>query len=124
MKQIAKFDELIKANAKPADHPDVSLTLVRAYYLSQHRGTECVDFSETIDYDNIPLIIKNCKEHGIDKITISSRYSSLTDTLWGFLQNGCTIEGMTEVPQEYVRVSQYEGKEIPKMPAVILKIIA
>ena len=123
MKHIAKFDELLKMNAKPADHPEVCYRLVFAYGRSINKNADALDFDDIVWDNEVVDIVKGCREEGIERITISSTFSGLTDLLWEFVKNGCRIVGMKQVPAPYTEYD-HETKEtfFPLIPAVELVI--
>ena len=103
MKPIKKFEEAItcKESRKLSDF-GINSTMFWAYRKSQEAGCEFLNFDDVIwDYDVAP-IVEACQEEGIERITISSTFSSLVKTLYFFDELGCKIEGMTSVPVVYV----------------------
>lgn len=102
MKLIKKFEDVIasKDSRKLSDF-GINSTMFWAYRNSRADGCEYLNFDDVIwDYDVAP-IVEACQEEGIERITISSTFSSLVETLYFFDELGCKIEGMTSVPTTY-----------------------
>lgn len=93
--------------------------MYRAYNNSIDDGNEEIDFNDVIWDRDIEPIINTCRENGIETFTISSTFSSLTETLWIMAQNGCTILGMKEVNASY---KDWQTGERAKIPALIIKL--
>ena len=70
-------------------------TAYRLYADAQRRGNALIDISEpaTDAADLIDLL----RENGIEAFTFSSTWSSAVETAWAFQQNGCRLDGMTEI---------------------------
>ena len=99
MKPIRKFEEAIacKESRKLSDF-GINSTMFWAYRKSQEAGCEFLNFDDVIwNYDVAP-IVEACQEEGIERITISSTFSSLVENLSFFDELGCKILGMTFVP--------------------------
>lgn len=122
MKQIAKFDELLERNVTAADHPEVSIAMLRAYWLSKNKQAEYVDFGECLCDAAIEQIVQECRDAGIDRITISSGFSSMPTTIWRFIECGCELTGMMKVPADYMDGEFGEELRRPMIPAFVIKI--
>ena len=75
--------------------------IYRLYSEAQERGNAYIDLNDTIWDDQVPALIGNLREYGIEKFTFSSTWSSAVETAWLFTQNGCTLEGLVEVNSPY-----------------------
>ena len=64
---------------------------------AQERGNAYIDLNDTIWDDQVPALIGNLREYGIEKFTFSSTWSSAVETAWLFTQNGCRLEGLVEI---------------------------
>lgn len=123
MKTIAKFDKVDRNNRTPLSEMGINSTIYRAYRDSKESGAEYINFAEVIwDYDTAE-IYKFCKEEGIEYITISSTFSSLTERLWDLTQYGCKIEGMIKVPMRWTDYDPELRQVVQaKAPALLIKI--
>ena len=101
MKEIRKFEEAIENQVKSLKDEGINATMFWAYRKSKYCGNELIDFSEVIWDTDIEEIVKTCKENVIKEFTISSKFSSLIDTLVGFEKLGCKMNGLTEVKAPY-----------------------
>lgn len=85
------------------------------YEYGQDRGNEYIDLHDVIWDKDVPALIERLRKAGINKFTFSSTWSGTVETAWLFLQNGCKVEGMTEIngtstaifTDEYERVPAY-----------------
>jgi hypothetical protein len=112
MKNIRIFDEA-ESTGRSIKELGINDTLYWAYKNSQDAKNEYIDFNDVIWDTDIEPIIDFCKEAGIDHITISSAFSSLTTTVWEMTKLGCTIEGMTEVNSVHTNWRTGERDRIP-----------
>ena len=71
--------------------------IYRLYSEAQERGNAYIDLNDTIWDDQVPALIGNLREYGIEKFTFSSTWSSAVETAWLFTQNGCRLEGLVEI---------------------------
>ena len=60
-----------------------------------------IDFNEVIWDNEVQSIIKTLRDNGIEKFTFSSTWTSAVKIAWLFTQNGCTLEGLTEINEGY-----------------------
>lgn len=85
------------------------------YENAQKRGNEHIDLNDVIWDKDVPAMIDRLRKVGIKTFTFSSTWSGTVSTAWLFLQNGCKLEGMTEIngtcqafmTDEYERVPAY-----------------
>lgn len=122
MKRIAKYDEL--KNGREDDRfKTANLTIYRAYIDSLEADTEDLNFNDVIWEKDIDKIIETCREENLKQITISSSFSSLTNTLWEMIKYGCKITGMKLIPTIYETYNTDTGKmEKDLKPAIIIEI--
>ena len=87
----------------------------RLYENAQERGNEHIDLNDVIWDKDVSAMIDRLRKAGIKTFTFSSTWSGTVSTAWLFLQNGCKLEGMTEIngtcqafmTDEYERVPAY-----------------
>ena len=85
------------------------------YENTQERGNEYIDLHDVIWDKDVTALIDRLRKAGIEKFTFSSTWSSAVETAWLFVQNGCKLEGITEIngtttaifTEEYERVPAY-----------------
>ena len=85
-----------------------------------HRvGNDLIDLNRCIWEKEIPALVEKFRKYGIDAFTISSGYSSLNETIYAFLQNGCRMDGMviTHLPYQ-----DFMSDEFKTGPAFLLRI--
>ena len=92
--------------------------IYRDYKDSRDRENTTVNFHDVIWDKDVKDLIDCMRANGIDRFTFSSGWSSSVETAWLFIQNGCKVEGMTQVNgnQNYFSVG-YE-----QLPAYIFSI--
>ncbi len=78
-----------------------------------------IDFNEVIWDNEVESIIKTLRDNGIEKFTFSSTWSSAVKTAWLFKENGCTLEGLTEVNEGY---EDFITGKMKKTPAYLFKL--
>lgn len=78
-----------------------------------------IDFNDVIWDNEVPSIIQTLRDNGIEKFTFSSTWSSAVKTAWLFKENGCTLEGLTEVNEGY---EDFITGEMKKTPAYLFKL--
>ena len=78
-----------------------------------------IDFNEVIWDNEIQSIIKILRDNGIEKFTFSSTWTSAVKTAWLFTQNGCTLEGLTEINEGY---EDFITGKMKKAPAYLFKL--
>jgi hypothetical protein len=123
MKHIAKYDEAQRQQVRKLSEYGINSTMYWAYQDSLEADADYLNFNDVIWDRDIPAIIEACKEEGIDHITISSTFTSLTPTIWEFKKRGCELEGMIEVKTHHQRYNLETGEmEQEKLPAFLLKI--
>lgn len=69
-----------------------------------------IDFNDVVWDQDVDEIIKHCKEFEIKKITMSSNYSSVIQTLGLFQDKGCKITGLKKVKSQYTDFYTHEYK--------------
>ena len=85
---------------------------------SMEKGNDLIDLHDNIWDENVPALIDSLRKCGIERFTFSSTWSSAVHTAWLFLQNGCTNEGITEIPPGHFPFGNDEGM----IPAFIFSI--
>lgn len=60
------------------------------------RGNEYMDI-DNINKNEIPAMVESFRKYGVDRFTMSSTWSSAVNAGWAFVQNGCQVQGMTEI---------------------------
>lgn len=127
MKEIAKFEEIIRKTRAgeelSASEENVNTTLYWAYRSSKDRNLETLDFSDVIWDRDIPQILETLKAEGLEEFTISSTFSGLLETIWGFEQLGCRMEGLVQVRQPYDNFNEDTMEMEPAYkPAACIKL--
>lgn len=100
MKHIELLD-IAAENKQRFEEIGVNRTFGAAYFAALESGNELPDFNEVIWEDDIEAILDDCRRFGFQQFTISSTFSSLTQTIAEFIRLGCRLEGMTEVNARY-----------------------
>lgn len=78
-----------------------------------------IDFNEVIWDNEVQSIIKTLRDNGIEKFTFSSTWTSAVKTAWLFTQNGCTLEGLTEINEGY---EDFITGKMKQTPAYLFKL--
>ena len=89
------------------------------YKDSQDNKNQYIDFSDAIWDNEVQSIIKTLRDNRIEKFTFSSTWSGAVRTAWLFTQNGCTLEGLTEINEGY---EDFITGEMKKTPAYLFKL--
>jgi hypothetical protein len=118
MKNIQIFDDAADTGLT-LDELGFNGTLYWAYMRSKDAENEYIDFNEVIWDKDIEPIIDFCKTMGVDHITISSTFSSLTTTVWQMTELGCTIEGMTQVNATH---TDWQTGKRARVPAFLIRM--
>lgn len=100
MKKINKIEEVKNKDVRLED-VGINRTFYWAYIRTQETTNENLDFEDVIWESDVEGIIKNCKEFGLKKFTISSRFSSLIDILAEFEKQGAKLIGLTKVTTRF-----------------------
>lgn len=123
MKIIKTYEDLMNDPKQRTEAKDVNWTLYKAYRDSRKAGTDDLNFSDIIWDEDIESILATCREEGIERITISSTFSSLTEVLWELCQRGCSLDGMKSIPTQFKRYDSEQDKEVTEYrPALVVKI--
>ena len=101
MKTISKNEE-IKNKAVKLEDVGINRTFYWAYIRTQETTNKTIDFADVIWENDIEGIISNCKEFGLNEITISSKFSSLIDILAEFEKQGAKVKGLTKVTSRFI----------------------
>ncbi len=117
MKEIEIFEKA-KTSDKKLSELGINSTIYWAYWRTQEARNCLLDFSEVIWDRDIEEIVNFCHENKIRSFTISSTFSSLTETLWEFKKLGCEIAGMKEVNASYTNL---DGTRAVR-PAIIIRV--
>lgn len=123
MKTIELYERLEaerrKGNLEALKEAEISNNLYWGYFRAKENGNELIDLYEYILEDQIPALVKQARELGIEEFTISSGFSGLQDTLAIFEEQGVTISGLTKVKTGLTGF----GTDEPKLKnAIIMKI--
>lgn len=91
----------------------------KMYEDAKDRGNEYIDLHDVIWDRDVPALIERLRKAGIDKFTFSSTWSSAVETAWLFVQNGCKLEGLTEI---YGTCTAFMSDEYERVPAYVFSI--
>ena len=109
---IAKYDEIAEKKDDAA-FKQISADLYWAYHTSKRLG------SDDLVLDDVKW---TKEEYGIKQIAFPSTWSGAIDTIWEFIKNGCTVEGMKEVAIRQTIDPDTDQMIQEKAPAFIIKI--
>lgn len=101
MKEIKVFEEARAAECKNLCEAGINPTMYWAYFYSKEAGNDLIDFNEVIWDNDIPEIVRACREYGIREFTISTTMSSLIKTLAEFEKLGCKVFGIMQVKTRF-----------------------
>ena len=119
MKEIKVFEEAIATKCKNLREAGINPTMCWAYHYSKKAGNDLIDFHEVIWEEDIPEIVKICRENGIREFTISSTFSSLIPTLVEFEKLGCKMFCLMQVKAPYKDWRTNENAIIPAIKMVL-----
>ena len=122
MKRIAALDAAVGKEITFGEL-GVCRTFYWAYRNSLDAGTDDLDFEDVIWEQDIPDIVENCRRFEIKRFTISSRMSSLTETIAEFEKNGCRLIGLTQVPSRFTETTADWEEKRRINPAFEIKIL-
>lgn len=91
----------------------------KMYENAQDRGNEYIDLHDNIWDKDVAPLIERLRKAGIRKFTSSSTWSSMVGTAWLFVQNGCKLEGMTEINGT---CTAFMSDEYERVPAFVFSI--
>ena len=83
------------------------------YKNAKDRGNEYIDLHDVIWDKDVPTLIERLRKAGIEKFTFSSTWSSAVETAWLFIQNGCKVEGITEINGTTTAIFSDDYERIP-----------
>ena len=89
------------------------------YEYAQDRGNEYIDIHDVIWDKDVPALIERLRKAGIQKFTFSSTWSGTVETAWLFVQNGCKLEGLTEINGT---TTAFMSEEYERVPAYVFSI--
>lgn len=118
MKHIELLDRAAE-NKMKFEEIGVNRTFCAAYFAGLESGNELPDFAEVIWEEDIEAILDDCRKFGFRQFTVSSTFSSLTQTIASFIRLGCKLEGMTEVKARY---NDWRTGEKEIRPAFLLSL--
>lgn len=119
---IAKYDEIAEKKDN-VGFKEISADLYWAYHTSKRLGTEYLVLDDVKWTKEIAPIVKECREYGIKQLAFTSTWSGAINTIWEFVKNGCTVEGMKEVIIDRQTIDTKTNELIQeKVPAFIIKI--
>ncbi len=98
MKTIQAYEEAIENGTKDLSGAGINRRMYLAYRHSKKAGAADLNFDDLLWDTDVDHIVQTCRRECIERITISSSFSDVMGVLWAFLQKGCTIEGMKNVP--------------------------
>ena len=101
MKTIDKIEKVKNMNVLLED-VGINRTFYWAYIRTQETTNNILDFNDVIWESDVEGIISNCKEFGLNEITISSKFSSLIDILAEFEKQGAKVKGLTKVTSRFI----------------------
>lgn len=118
MKTIEIFETIMgeKRNPRMAGS---NATMYWAYVESKEAGNDLIDFHEVIWEEDIPEIVRICRENDITEFTISCTFSSLIETLAEFEKRGCKMNGLTQV---YARYTDWQTGKHAVVPAIKMSL--
>lgn len=119
MKEIKVFEEAKVANVKNLREAGINPTMYRAYFSSKESGNDLIDFHEVIWEEDIPEIVRICRENDIREFTISCPFSSLIETLAEFEKRGCKMFGLMQVKATYTDWQTGKNAVIPAIKMVL-----
>ena len=80
----------------------------REYEISRDCGNEYLDINDVVWDKDVESLISCMREHGIEKFTFSSSWSSATETAWLFQKAGCKLEGLVEINSQHKEIMSDE----------------
>ena len=89
------------------------------YEYAQDRGNEHIDLHDVIWDKDVAPLIDRLRKAGIKMFTFSSTWSSAVETAWLFVQNGCKLEGLTEIAGT---TTAFMSDEYGRVPAYVFSI--
>lgn len=89
------------------------------YKKAKENKNQYLDLNEVIWDNEVESIIKILRDNGIKKFTFSSTWTSAIKTAWLFKQNGCTLEGLTQINEGF---EDFETGEMKKISAYLFKL--
>ena len=73
----------------------------REYEKARENGNELLDINDVVWDKDVESLISCMREHGIEKFTFSSSWSSAVETAWLFQKAGCKLEGLVEINSQH-----------------------
>ena len=117
MRTIEMFEK-VTGSGKSLEELGINSTMYWAYRNSKEAGCDTLNFDDVIWEKDIEAIVTACKEYGIERITISSSFSGLLETLAKFEELGGKVDGLTKVTSKY---TDFVTREKRVEPAVVVK---
>ena len=108
--RIETFEKAIEERCKDLKAAGINGTLFWAYRRSEEAGNNHINFNDVIWDNEIEEIADCLKANGITEFTISSNFSGLITTLAEFEKHGFTMNGITDVNEEYIDFFTNERK--------------
>ena len=109
----SKLEETIENEAKAFKR------IWTMYEKAKENKNQYLDLNDVIWDNEVESIIKVLRYNGIEKFTFSSTWSGAVKTAWLFAQNGCTLEGLTEINEGY---EDFITGKMKKTPAYLFKL--
>ena len=119
MKVIESFENAKSNKRKNLREIGINPTMYWAYLNSKETGNELIDFHEVIWENDIPEIVRICRENDIREFTISSTFSSLIETLAEFEKHGVKMCGLTQVNASYTDWQTGKNMVIPALKMIL-----
>ena len=103
------------------DYKNTGINMAALWAVDRRKktGNKLLDFHEVIWDRDIPEIVDTLKRMGETEFTISSTFSSLTETLATFEKFGAKVTGLTEVNTPF---KDYTTNEYERKPAILMKL--
>lgn len=108
-----------------AERGDDYVMVFQKVFNAVERGNEMIDIYDSVWESQLPSILEAFKKYGIEQFTVSSGFSSMNETIWTLLQNGCELAGMTLVKSNTMETIFEKGnihEERKDVPAFLIKI--
>lgn len=115
----AAADAMVAFRQSISDKGQTYCDLYEKYEEAMERGNEYIDLSECYEYRDEAALISSFREHGIEKFTFSSGWSSAVESAWLFIQNGCTLVGMVEINSRFTSI---DGDGFEKRHAYLFSV--
>ena len=89
-------------------HGGIACRVWREYEVSRDSGNTYLDINDVVWDKDVESMISCMREHGIEKFTFSSSWSSAVETAWLFQKAGCKLEGLVEINSQHKAIMSDE----------------